>query len=154
MILNDFDHAIPTMHATEFLRNPPDALPCVVALVGDEQALKGSAIRRLTEAVLDGDDDAPTRFTGKDTDMKSVRDELLTISMWSDRRVVIVDESTPRSSVASDVAALCVDQRFDSLQTPVKRVTAPHCPVPFSRPLEQAYLPSPAKVLEAVRAQG
>ncbi len=69
-------------------------------------------------------------------------------------RVVVVDESTPRSSVASDVAALCVDQGFDFLQTPVKRVTAPHCPVPFSRPLEQAYLPSPAKVIEAVRAQG
>ena len=69
-------------------------------------------------------------------------------------RVVVVDESTPRSSVASDVAALCVDQGFDFLQTPVKRVTAPHCPVPFSRPLEQAYLPSPAKVVEAVRAQG
>jgi pyruvate dehydrogenase E1 component beta subunit len=69
-------------------------------------------------------------------------------------RVVVVDESTPRSSVASDVAALCVDQGFDFLQTPVKRVTAPHSPVPFSRPLEQAYLPSPAKVIEAVRAQG
>ncbi len=69
-------------------------------------------------------------------------------------RVVVVDESTPRSSVASDVAALCVDQGFDFLQTPVKRVTAPHCPVPFSRPLEQAYLPSPAKVIEAVRVQG
>jgi pyruvate dehydrogenase E1 component beta subunit len=69
-------------------------------------------------------------------------------------RVVIVDESTPRSSVASDVAALCVDQGFDSLQTPVKRVTAPHSPVPFSRPLEQAYLPSPDKVVAAVRAQG
>ena len=69
-------------------------------------------------------------------------------------RVVVVDESTPRSSVASDVAALCVDQGFDSLEAPVKRVTAPHSPVPFSRPLEQAYLPSPAKVIEAVRAQG
>jgi pyruvate/2-oxoglutarate/acetoin dehydrogenase E1 component len=68
-------------------------------------------------------------------------------------RVVVVDEATPRSSVASDVAALCVDEGFDFLQTPVKRVTAPHCPVPFSRPLEQAYLPSPAKVIEAVRAQ-
>jgi pyruvate dehydrogenase E1 component beta subunit len=69
-------------------------------------------------------------------------------------RVVVVDESTPRSSVASDVAALCVDQGFDSLETPVRRVTAPHSPVPFSRPLEQAYLPSPAKVVEAVRSQG
>lgn len=69
-------------------------------------------------------------------------------------RVVVVDESTPRSSVASDVAALCVDQGFDFLQAPVKRVTAPHSPVPFSRPLEQAYIPSPAKVVEAVRSQG
>jgi pyruvate dehydrogenase E1 component beta subunit len=69
-------------------------------------------------------------------------------------RVVIVDESTPRSSVASDVAALCVDQGFDSLETPVKRVMAPHSPVPFSRPLEQAYLPSAEKVIAAVRAQG
>ena len=69
------------MHATEFLRTPPDALPCVVALVGDERALKGSAIQLLTQSALNSDDDAPTRFTGKDTDMKSVRDELLTISM-------------------------------------------------------------------------
>jgi len=68
-------------------------------------------------------------------------------------RLVVVDESTPRSSVASDVAALCVDRGFDSLETPVKRVTAPHGPVPFSRVLEQAYIPSAAKVVEAVRAQ-
>ena len=68
-------------------------------------------------------------------------------------RVVIVDESTPRSSVASDVAALCVDKGFDSLETPVRRVTAPHTPVPFSRPLEQAFLPSPAKIIDAVRSQ-
>jgi len=68
-------------------------------------------------------------------------------------RVVVVDESSPRSSVASDVAALCVDQGFDFLQTPVKRVTAPHSPVPFSKPLEQAYIPSPARVVEAVRSQ-
>ncbi|NRA04528.1 MAG: alpha-ketoacid dehydrogenase subunit beta [Myxococcales bacterium] len=68
-------------------------------------------------------------------------------------RVVIVDESTPRSSVASDVAALCVDRGFDSLDAPVKRVMAPHSPVPFSRVLEQAFLPSAARVVEAVRSQ-
>jgi DNA polymerase-3 subunit delta len=92
------------MHATEFLRTPPDALPCVVALVGDERALKGSAIQLLTQSALNSDDDAPTRFTGKDTDMKSVRDELLTISMWSDRRVVIVDEAA--DFVSANRAAL------------------------------------------------
>ena len=68
-------------------------------------------------------------------------------------RVVIVDESTPRSSVASDVAALCVDRGFDSLDAPVKRVMAPHRPVPFSRVLAPAFLPSAARVVEAVRSQ-
>lgn len=65
--------------------------------------------------------------------------------------VVVVDESTPRSSVASDVAALCVDQGFDFLNTPVRRINAPHCPVPFSRPLEQAYIPSVDRIVETVR---
>jgi pyruvate dehydrogenase E1 component beta subunit len=68
--------------------------------------------------------------------------------------VVVVDEATPRSSVASDVAALCVDQGFDFLNTPVKRISAPHCPVPFSRPLEQAYIPSVDHIVETVRGLG
>lgn len=80
-------------------------------------------------------------------------EEAILTTLAKTGRMVIVDESTPRSSVASDVAALCVDQGFDSLQTPVRRVTAPHSPVPFSRPLEQAYLPTAARVVEAVRSQ-
>jgi len=65
-------------------------------------------------------------------------------------RMVVIDESTPRCSIARDVAALCVDQGFDYLQAPVKCVTAPHTPVPFSRVLEQAFLPSAQDVLDAV----
>src|SRR5262245_60660473 len=61
-------------------------------------------------------------------------------------RVVVVDESTPRCGIASDVAALCVERGFRSLKAPVARVTAPHAPVPFSKPLEEAYMPSAAKV--------
>ena len=93
-----------TMHATEFLRTPPDALPCVIALIGDERALKDSAIATLTTAALNENDDAPSRFTGKNADMKTVRDELLTISMWSDRRVVIIDEAS--DFVSANRAAL------------------------------------------------
>ncbi|HVP30903.1 MAG TPA: alpha-ketoacid dehydrogenase subunit beta [Myxococcota bacterium] len=68
--------------------------------------------------------------------------------------LVVIDESTPRCGIASDVAALCVDRGFDSLNAPVKRVTAPHAPVPFSKRLEDAYLPSVPRVLEAVRELG
>ena len=55
--------------------------------------------------------------------------------------------------MASDVAALCVDRGFDFLNAPVKKVTAPHSPVPFSPVLEDAYMPSTERVLEAVREQ-
>jgi pyruvate/2-oxoglutarate/acetoin dehydrogenase E1 component len=64
--------------------------------------------------------------------------------------VVVVDEGFPRCGLAADVAALIAEQAFDHLDGPVRRVTAPHTPVPFSRPLELAFMPSPAQVREAV----
>jgi len=69
-------------------------------------------------------------------------------------RLVVIDEATPRCGIASDVAALCVDRGFEFLDAPVKRVTAPHAPVPFSPTLEDAYMPSPEQVVAAVREMG
>ena len=69
-------------------------------------------------------------------------------------RLVVIDESTPRCGIAADVAALCVDKGFDSLNAPVKRVTAPHTPVPFSAVLEDAFMPSAQRVLDAVAELG
>jgi pyruvate dehydrogenase E1 component beta subunit len=69
-------------------------------------------------------------------------------------RLVVIDESTPRCGIASDIGALCVDRGFDFLNAPVKRVTAPHTPVPFSAVLEDAFIPSAQKVVEAVREMG
>jgi pyruvate dehydrogenase E1 component beta subunit len=66
--------------------------------------------------------------------------------------LVVVDEGTPRCGIASDVAAIAVDRGFDFLRGPIKRVTPPHTPVPFSPVLEDAWIPSPAKVVAAARA--
>jgi len=66
-------------------------------------------------------------------------------------RLVIVDEATPRCSVATDIAALVADKAFDALKAPIRRVTAPHTPVPFSPELEKLYIPSPEKIAAAVR---
>ena len=63
----------------------------------------------------------------------------------------MVDEAPPRCGIASDVAALCVDQGFDHLNGPVKKVTAPYAPVPFSAALEDAYVPTPERVVAAAR---
>jgi len=82
------------MHATEFLQKPPETLPGVIVLVGDERTLKLGVEQAIVAATLGGEDEAPTKFAGKDTDLKTVRDELLTISMWGDRRVVIVEDAS------------------------------------------------------------
>jgi pyruvate dehydrogenase E1 component beta subunit len=87
-------------------------------------------------------------------DLRSLQpldEEAILATLGKTGRLVVVDEATPRCGIASDVAALCVDKGFDLLNAPVKRVTAPFCPVPFARELEQEYLPSPARVVEAVR---
>jgi acetoin:2,6-dichlorophenolindophenol oxidoreductase subunit beta len=66
-------------------------------------------------------------------------------------RVVIVDESAARVGIAHDIAALVADQGFRDLRAPVKIVTPPHTPVPFSPPLEKAWLPSEARIEAAIR---
>jgi pyruvate/2-oxoglutarate/acetoin dehydrogenase E1 component len=69
-------------------------------------------------------------------------------------RLVVIDEAPPRCGIASDVAALCVDRGFNFLNAPVKKVTGPHAPVPFSPVLEDAYLPTAERVIAAVRDLG
>jgi pyruvate dehydrogenase E1 component beta subunit len=66
-------------------------------------------------------------------------------------RLVVVDESPPRCSLATDIAALVAAKAFASLKAPPVLVTAPHSPVPFARELEKAYLPSADRVEAAVR---
>ena len=82
------------MHATELLKSIPEALPSVIVLVGDERSLKTDVVNALLSVALPNEDAAPTRYTGKDVDMKTVRDELLTVSMWGDRRIVMIDDAS------------------------------------------------------------
>ena len=78
-------------------------------------------------------------------------DETILSSVAQTHRLVIVDEDNPRCSAATDIAAMVADAGFDTLDAPIKRVTAPHTPVPFSPPLEQFYVPSPDRIVNAVR---
>jgi len=86
-------------------------------------------------------------------DLRSLQpldEEAILTTLAKTGRLVVIDEAPPRCGIASDVAALCVDRGFDLLNAPVKKVTAPHAPVPFSPVLEDAYMPSAAKVIAAV----
>jgi pyruvate/2-oxoglutarate/acetoin dehydrogenase E1 component len=67
-------------------------------------------------------------------------------------RLVVVDEANPRCSLAADIVARVAQEAFSSLKAPPRMVTPPHTPVPFSPVLEDAYVPTPASIAEAVRA--
>jgi pyruvate/2-oxoglutarate/acetoin dehydrogenase E1 component len=65
-------------------------------------------------------------------------------------RLVVVDESNPRCSMASDISGFIAQEAFGALKAPIQMVTAPHVPVPFAASLEDLYIPSPARIEEAV----
>lgn len=66
-------------------------------------------------------------------------------------RLVVVDESNPMCSIASEIASIAASKGFGSLRAPVEKVTAPHTPVPFARELERLYVPSPNDIEAAIR---
>lgn len=67
-------------------------------------------------------------------------------------RLVVADESNPRCGAAADIASLVAANAYDDLRGPVRMVTAPHAPTPFSPVLEDAYAPSAAQIASAVLA--
>lgn len=79
-------------------------------------------------------------------------EETILESVKKTHRLVVVDEDNPRCSVATDIVTLAAQQAFDYLDAPPQTVTAPHTPVPFSPALEDVYIPSAARIVEAVRA--
>ena len=66
-------------------------------------------------------------------------------------RVVVAHEAVLHGGFGAEIAAQVQAAAFDDLDAPVERVGAPFEPIPFSPPLEDAYLPGRAEVADAVR---
>jgi|TARA_B100001094_G_scaffold156444_1_gene151438 pyruvate dehydrogenase E1 component beta subunit len=78
-------------------------------------------------------------------------EDIVINSVKKTNRIVIVDEDNPKASIASEIAAIVSDKAFDFLDAPVKRVTAPHTPVPYSKGLEEEFMPDSDDVFETVK---
>jgi 2-oxoisovalerate dehydrogenase E1 component beta subunit len=65
-------------------------------------------------------------------------------------QVVIVHEATRTGGVGAEVAATIAESAFDRLDGPILRVTALDTPVPFTAPLEEAFLPNADKIASAI----
>jgi pyruvate dehydrogenase E1 component beta subunit len=78
--------------------------------------------------------------------------ELILSSVRKTGRLVIVEEDNLTGGWAADLAAIAADEAFDWLDAPIKRVSAPDTPVPFAPVMEQFYVPSAQRVVDAVRS--
>ncbi len=67
-------------------------------------------------------------------------------------RLVVAHEAVVHGGFGAELVAQVQAAAFDQLDAPIARVGAPFAPIPFSPPLEDAYLPGRADVVEAVRA--
>jgi pyruvate dehydrogenase E1 component beta subunit len=65
--------------------------------------------------------------------------------------LVVVEEGWPGCSIASELAAVAMEQAFDDLDGPVVRVTNEDVPLPYAANLEKAALVDTPRVIAAVK---
>ncbi len=87
-------------------------------------------------------------------DLRSLRpldDEAITDTVRRTHRCVVVDEGWRSGSLSAEVSARITEQCFFDLDAPVERVCSAEVPMPYARHLEEAALPQPERIVEAVR---
>ena len=67
-------------------------------------------------------------------------------------KVLLLHEDTRTGGMAGELAASITESIWDYLDGPIVRVTAPDTPIPYSPPLEEAFLPNCGKVVEKTRS--
>jgi pyruvate/2-oxoglutarate/acetoin dehydrogenase E1 component len=121
-----------------------------IARPGEEMTViaYGSSVHLATAAAEELDEDIEV------LDLRSLcpldRDAILA-SARRTGKVLVAHEATRSCGVGAEVSALITEEAFEDLDAPVRRITAPDVPIPFSPPLEQAVLPQLDDMKEACR---
>ncbi len=77
--------------------------------------------------------------------------ETIVESVKKTNRLVIAEESHSFASVGAEISHQVMEQGFDYLDAPIKRVSTAEAPMPYAKNLEELALPSVPKIVEAVK---
>ncbi|MCW3008438.1 MAG: hypothetical protein JWP17_3064 [Solirubrobacterales bacterium] len=77
--------------------------------------------------------------------------DTIVASVRRTNRLVVAHEAVVHGGFGAEVVAAVQEAAFDDLDAPIGRVGAPFAPIPFSPPLEDAYLPGRQQLVDAVR---
>nr|BBH95137.1 pyruvate dehydrogenase subunit beta [Thermogemmatispora argillosa] len=86
-------------------------------------------------------------------DVRSLRPldhQTIVNSVKKTNRAIIFEEDWRSYGVGAELAATIQEEAFDYLDAPIQRVAGAEVPLPYSKPLEQAALPSARQLVEAV----
>jgi pyruvate/2-oxoglutarate/acetoin dehydrogenase E1 component len=78
--------------------------------------------------------------------------EAVLASVRKTSKVLVLHEDTHTGGFGAEIAATIAEEAFEDLDAPVKRITAPDTPVPFSPELEKAFIPQVEDVVAGLRA--
>jgi len=78
-------------------------------------------------------------------------EETILNSVKKTHRLLIVHEEVKFAGSGAEIAAMVAEKAFDYLDAPIVRIGAPFTPVPFSPPLEQEFIPSEEKIIQAAK---
>ena len=78
-------------------------------------------------------------------------EETVLASVKKTSRVILLHEDTITGGIGAELAARIAEKAFEYLDAPLARIAAPDTPVPFSPPLEEAFLPNVPLVVEKAR---
>jgi acetoin:2,6-dichlorophenolindophenol oxidoreductase subunit beta len=126
----------------EFVREGEDV---TIVAIGRQVLLAQEAAEELAAEGIECEIIDPRTLSPLDT-------ETVFESVEHTGRLVVADESNPRCSIAADIVATVCQERFADLKASPRMVTSPHTPVPFAPALEDLYVPSAARIADAVRA--
>ena len=77
--------------------------------------------------------------------------EMVLTSVRKTNKAILLHEDTLTGGLAGELAGIISEHAFEYLDGPLVRIAAPDTPVPFSPPLEEAFLPNTERVLEKAR---
>jgi len=66
-------------------------------------------------------------------------------------RVVVVSEDCKTAGVAAEITSIIMEEAFDYLDAPIKRVSALDVPIPYSPALEGVVIPQEQKIVKAIK---
>ena len=111
----------------------------------------GSMVHTALEAA------APLEADGVQTEIIDLRtllpldEEAILNSVAKTNKVVILHEDRRRGGLGGEIAAIISEKAFEHLDGPIVRVASLDTPVPYSPPLEEAYMPNAEKLSKAIK---